>query len=296
MIEPKPRVPAIGIAQVIIKGIDHLVRIQKPDRIGPAQLQQLPVSQTGFWKEKRIGQVFFRFIGIKFGRDYVIVPDQKHRQIKGQEFLRVLMEPCTPGQLVIELWSRSWIAIGQIKAADHHAKDEPLDVAAMDIQRITVQATPGFFDLLRGNYRHPVPALLSMKDRKVTCLHQRRLRKPLVRALELLQAHHIRLRLFQPAQKHRQPAVDAIDVIGRDLQGIQIKTWETKIGPPKREANTKQKISWTLRPNDQQCYFFFPLSEIYFSITVRSLEPVARLAPTTCWMLTPILVATCESS
>src|SRR2546423_10588860 len=56
-----------------------------------------------------------------------------------------------------------------------------------------------------------------MPDRAVPGIADRRLRKFLLRRLQLLQADDVRPGLRQPAQQHRQAAIDAIDVVGRDL-------------------------------------------------------------------------------
>src|SRR5437764_12905636 len=56
-----------------------------------------------------------------------------------------------------------------------------------------------------------------MPDRAVSGIADRRLRKFLLRRLQLLQADDVRPGLRQPAQQHRQAAIDAIDVVGRDL-------------------------------------------------------------------------------
>lgn len=41
--------------------------------------------------------------------------------------------------------------------------------------------------------------------------------EPVVLTLELLQAYVIRLRLFRPSQQDVQAAVDAFDIVSRDL-------------------------------------------------------------------------------
>src|SRR5438067_1826251 len=56
-----------------------------------------------------------------------------------------------------------------------------------------------------------------MPDGAVPGTADRRLRKFLLRRLQLLQADDVRPGLRQPAQQHRQAAIDAIDVVGRDL-------------------------------------------------------------------------------
>src|SRR5436309_13006399 len=56
-----------------------------------------------------------------------------------------------------------------------------------------------------------------MPDRAVSSIADRRLRKVLLRRLQLLQADDVRPGLRQPAQQHRQTAIDAIGVVGRDL-------------------------------------------------------------------------------
>src|SRR5437868_14756154 len=54
-----------------------------------------------------------------------------------------------------------------------------------------------------------------MPDRAVPRVADRRLGKFLLRRLQLLQADDVRPRLRQPAQQHRQAAIDTIDAVGR---------------------------------------------------------------------------------
>src|SRR5690242_17131253 len=56
-----------------------------------------------------------------------------------------------------------------------------------------------------------------MPDRPVAHVGNRLLGELLLRRLQLLQADRVRLGLLQPAQQHRQAAVDAVDVVGGDL-------------------------------------------------------------------------------
>ena len=126
-------------------------------------------------------------------------------------------QPLEPAQLVVELRPGRRIAVGQIEAADQHAVHRRLDVAAVRVVGVARQAAPGLDRL--GAAREDgdaVPALLAVPDRAVAGLADRGFREPLVRGLQLLQADDVRLGLRQPAQQHRQAAVDAVDVEGGD--------------------------------------------------------------------------------
>ena len=123
-----------------------------------------------------------------------------------------------PAQLVVELRAGRRVAVRQVEAADQHPVHRRLDVAAVGVVGIAGEAAAGLVRL--GAARQDgdaVPALLALPDRAIAGGPDRRFRELLGRRLQLLQADHVGRRFLQPAQQHRQPAVDAVDVEGGDL-------------------------------------------------------------------------------
>jgi hypothetical protein len=72
-----------------------------------------------------------------------------------------------------------------------------------------------------GNDRDAVPWLLALPHSPVARSLDRLDRKFLLRRLQLLQADDVRPSLFEPSDENFKPAVDAFDIIGRDLNGLQ---------------------------------------------------------------------------
>jgi hypothetical protein len=92
-----------------------------------------------------------------------------------------------------------------------------LDIAALLILGVAGQAARHLLRLGAARQdRHAVPALLAMPDGVIAGRLQLRLRKPLLRRFELLQAGDVRLLFFEPLQECRKPAGDAVDVVGGD--------------------------------------------------------------------------------
>jgi hypothetical protein len=68
-----------------------------------------------------------------------------------------------------------------------------------------------------------VPALLAIPEGAVANVTDCRLRKPVLRRLQLLQADNRRGGLFKPSQKDRQPPVHTVDVVGGNLHAWQLR-------------------------------------------------------------------------
>src|SRR5437879_8593884 len=88
----------------------------------------------------------------------------------------------------------------------------------MNVFGITGEAAMGLDRIgAAGENGNAVPALLAVPDCAVTGLPQRRLGKFLLRRLQLLQAHDVRLGVSEPVQQHRKAAIDTLDVERRNL-------------------------------------------------------------------------------
>ena len=155
----------------------------------------------------------------RVGRHDVVVAGEHDRRA-GREQLRGMRDqPLEPAQLVIELRPGRGIAVGQIEAADQQPVDRGLDIAAVQSSsdrragRAASRSAPrrgrGWrrrsSSSGRARSRHSPPRAIGAVG------------KFLVRRLQLLQADDIGLGLGEPAQQHRQAAIDAVDVEGRDL-------------------------------------------------------------------------------
>jgi hypothetical protein len=127
----------------------------------------------------------------------------QHRRCPAvQHALGVAGEAIEPAQLVIEFWARRRIAVRQVEASDNQVADRGLDVAAVHVIGIPGPTAAGLDRLGAARQdRHAIPALLSVPDRALARRTQRRRRKFLVGCLQLLQAHDVRRRFFEPAQQ-----------------------------------------------------------------------------------------------
>ena len=95
------------------------------------------------------------------------------------------------GQLVVEFWTRLRTAVEQIDAADQNTADGGLDVAPLDIARITGQRRVRNDRLgATGQYGHAVPRSLPAPYGLVADRPDRKLS---VSAFEFLQATDARL-------------------------------------------------------------------------------------------------------
>jgi hypothetical protein len=81
--------------------------------------------------------------------------------------------------------------------------------------------------------RDAVPGLLSVPNRAVSGLANVRAGKVFLRRFQFLQAYHVRLPLLKPAQKHRQPTVHPVHVVGRYFHGIRSEIQDIPLTPNK---------------------------------------------------------------
>ena len=87
--------------------------------------------------EQRVVDPALGFVDVELGGDDVVVAGEHDgRAARRAASLRAPRSRSNHLQLVIELGSRRRIAVGQIEAADEHAVDRGLDVAAVGIVRI----------------------------------------------------------------------------------------------------------------------------------------------------------------
>ena len=133
---------------------------------------------------------------------------------------RVRDQPLEPRELVVELRSGLRIAVRQV---DSRRRRGP-STSRFEVARLRSSSSPG--KPRRSSHRllasredgDAVMRALAVPDRAVACVLDRVRRKLVVAGLDLLQADDVGARLVEPLEQPRQPAVDAVDVVGRDFQ------------------------------------------------------------------------------
>ncbi len=131
-------------------------------------------------------------------------------------------QPFEPRQLVIELRSGLWIAVGKVNGSDQDAVDGRLDITRLPIGRIAGQAR-----FASPRDPAPVPGLplrsrnaLPATPRDIRGCSRVRAGKGSLLCLQFLQAHDVRRFPTQPADKIVQPLIDVVDVEGGDLHSL----------------------------------------------------------------------------
>ncbi len=171
----------------------------------------------------------------RLGRRDVVVAGQDHRLPGALERGRVLDQPIEPGQLVVEFRAGLRIAVGQIDRGDEDAADGRFDVAALPVARIARQLHAGQDRLgIARQDGDTVPGALAAMHGEVAGALDRGRGKRLVRGLQFLQAHDIRLGCLQPLQQEGKAPLDVIDVEGGDFHGPLFLGQGNPPGVPKR--------------------------------------------------------------
>src|SRR4051794_20260954 len=179
MIDAQTGIASKGVPEILPERVDSLAWVQSPQGVGPALLHKAAICVPYLGPEQRVINPAFRRVDIEIGRHDVVIACEYDRLPGRQQAIGMLCQPIEPAQLVIELRSRSGIAVWQIEASDDHAVDRRFDVAAVRIVRIARQA-PADFHRLGGprQDRHAVPAFLPMPDRAITGSPDSGFRKP----------------------------------------------------------------------------------------------------------------------
>ena len=74
MVDAYTCVASISIAEIVPEGVDRLVRVQFPERVGPALREEFFISRARLRKKERIIDPALRLICIQLIRDDVVVP------------------------------------------------------------------------------------------------------------------------------------------------------------------------------------------------------------------------------
>lgn len=247
MIQPQVGVSFPGMAQIVPEGVGGVIGMPGGNGIGPALLEQPLIGFADLRQEQRVVTPAVGVIDIAFGGDDVEVARQDHRDFQTKKLPGMGRELFQPGQLVVQPRSRCRVAVRGIKAADQQAADRRLDIAALGGIGILRQTAPGQHRRADPRQdRHTVPAALPMPDGRVSGLCQVLLRKPGLWRLQFLEADDVGPGFGQPGQQRVQAAVDAVDVVGGDLQNTALPVKAT--GPAPRRARLAAGPSAHYRP------------------------------------------------
>ncbi len=186
--------------------------------VGPALREKPAIGLAHLGAEERVVDPARRRVDVELGRHDVVIAGQQDRRAARQQRLRMRREALEPAQLVVEFRSGCRIAVRQVEAADRQPVDCRLQIAAMRVFGIAGQTAAELRRLgAAGENRDSVPALLPMPDRDSRGGADRGGGKFLIGRLQFRKTDDVRRGLFQPGQQVREPAVDAVDVVGRDL-------------------------------------------------------------------------------
>lgn len=130
-----------------------------------------------------------------------------------------ILEALEPAKLVVEFWPGRRVAVRKIEASDDYAIHCSLDVTNLIAVRVPGQDTAHLDRLtIARQDRHPIPGFLPTPHRTIARFLDRSSRKLFIRRLKFLQADDIGGGLLQPSQEDVEPPIDAIDLVGSELQ------------------------------------------------------------------------------
>jgi hypothetical protein len=209
------------------------------ERIRPPLRHQPVKGGADLGAEQRVVHPALGLVDVEVGRHDIVIAGQHDRDVLREEARGVFPEPLKPAQLIVELRPRGGIAVRQIKAANQDSGDIGLEITTLAVIRVAGQPAPGLLRLSTARQDgDTVPALLAVPDRTIAGLTDRRLRKLLLRRLQLLQANDVRLSPREPAQQHGQAPVHAVDVVGGDSHAAK----------PRIMLSVLQGVRWCYGP------------------------------------------------
>ena len=168
MIDAQPSVPPIGVPEIVPKGVDRPVRVESPERVGPALADKPCVERPDFRGEQGVFGPAFRVLDVDFRRHDVEVAGDHHRQVALQQALRMRDKLLEPSELVVELGTGPRVTVRQVQPTDDDAVHRCLNVAALRRVGIVRQSAPRLVNLSDpAENGDAVPALLAVPDRLV---------------------------------------------------------------------------------------------------------------------------------
>ena len=112
-----------------------------------------------------------------------------------------------------------------IGTADQNAPDRGFDIAGLPIFATTWQSVSRQNRFrIAGKDCNADPASLALRDRPIAEPLQLVCRKRMLLALRLLQTHHVRARLFQPAPKRPEALIDAVGCNLHPLTRVEVRS------------------------------------------------------------------------
>ncbi|OWK23281.1 hypothetical protein AJ87_35815 [Rhizobium yanglingense] len=144
MIDPKAGVASERVPKIFPECVDALIRIEMPDRIGPALRNKISVGRPHLGPEQSVVSPSLRGVNVDIGRHDVEITYQRAWNIQFQKLGSVAFKALEPAKLIVEF--RAWrrITVGKIDAPDDDAVDNCFNIPAMRVVRIAGQSTPGF--------------------------------------------------------------------------------------------------------------------------------------------------------
>src|SRR5437762_7300059 len=200
------------------EGVDAIVRVQVSRGVDPALGEQPVVGGSGFGLEDRVKAPRPCVVDIGIGGYHVEVAGEHDIVARLHQRLRMSGEPFEPCQLVVELRTRLWVAVGQVRGCDSEPLRPRLEKARLRVTLVRRKTATNFHRRLAPREdRNAMVLRLAVPDRAVSdgfkCAHGKRG----VACLDLLQARDVRLRFLEPLHDPSQAAVDAIDIEACDL-------------------------------------------------------------------------------
>ena len=223
VIEAQSGIALPAVTHVVPERIDALAGMQRAQGVGPALLDQARILGAALRLHQRVVIPRFGRINVDFGPGDIVVAGETHRRFRAQQRTRMGLQALEPRELVVEF--RAWlrIAVRQIDAGNDDAVHRGFDVARFRIGLVAGQRGSGH-DRLRAARKDcdAVPGLLAAPHRAIARACDRAFGKLRVGGFQFLQTDNVRPRGLEPLQQVRQPAVDVVDVEGRDLHGNRI--------------------------------------------------------------------------
>ena len=202
MVHPQPRAFVVAASKGEIPiGIDALLSMEGPQRVGPAGFQHQLIGGAALREVDGIINPPLWGNGVDVRWNHIVVTTQNNGRIARGQRVRVVTETFEPAHLVVKLRTRGRIAIWQIETSDDYAIDLSLKVSAMGVIGIARQAAATFRQLPDARKdRDAVVRFLAVPDRLVPGLVDRLRWKLLIGRLELLQACNSRPIFHEPPQ------------------------------------------------------------------------------------------------